>query len=330
MFYSDGSRSELEISLEKGGIEVDEWECIDPNDSKGHYILQQRIKNSDFYLSNMKKPDFEFEKDKRYLITGIGSSEAHAKYLEHVGNINKFNMKYIPIKGVTSESKNIYDKIVLFSQGLSPHGLKPINYFDKNDIILFTAVTKNNKNKDKLDVINKVSNVINYPIENEYDILIRTIGPICGFNLIDKMFNILNGHLKSYYIVPNDFISKIYSQQSVTLVINYPLTEYYQNLEYKFIEGAFIKTVNVVDELSFAHGYYQNVTHWGSNFILINSENTNVKTLLSNKNTFEIESKSLIEIEHIINIMILKLVRLGNINQKEWSGKDTQKFIYDN
>ena len=43
----------------------------------------------------MKKPDFEFEKDKRYLVTGIGSSEAHAKYLEHIGNDNKFNMKFL-------------------------------------------------------------------------------------------------------------------------------------------------------------------------------------------------------------------------------------------
>jgi hypothetical protein len=238
-------------------------------------------------------------------------------------------MKFVPINGVSVQSCKSYDKLVLFSQGLSPHGLKPMNYFNKNDIILFTAVTKNNNNKNKVDVLENVLNIINYPLEDEYDILIRTIGPICGFNLIDKMFNKLNSQLKSYYIIPNDFISEINKNQSVTLIINYPLTEYYQNLEYKFVEGAFIKTVNVVDELSFAHGYYQNVTHWGSNFILINLENENIKTLLADKNTFDIESESIVEIEHIINIIILKLVRLGNINQRCWPGKDTQKFIYN-
>jgi len=329
MFYSDGSRDEIEKSLEKGGILVDEWECIDPNDSKGHYILQQRIKNSDFYLSNMKKPEFEFQKDKKYLVTGIGSSEAHAKYLVHMGNKNGLNMIFIPINGIRSNSRNVYDNLILFSQGLSPHGLKPLNYFDKSNIILFTAVTKNNQNKDKLEVLDKVSDIINYPLEDEYDILIRTIGPICGFNLIDKMFNKLNSQLKGYYLVPNEFISNIYKNQSITLVLSYPLTEYYKNLEYKFVEGAFIKTVNVVDELSFAHGYYQNVTHWGSNFILINLENTNINTLLSDKNTFDIESESLVEIEHIINIIILKLIRLVNINQRCWTGKDTQNFIYN-
>ena len=41
--------------------------------------------------------------------------------------------------------------------------------------------------------------------------------------------------------------------------------------------------VNVVDELSFAHGYYQNVTHWGSNFILINLSNNKIKNILSEK-----------------------------------------------
>ena len=326
MFYSDGSRLEIEASFEKGGIEVDEWECIDPNDSKGHYILQQRIKNSENYLSNMQDISFNFDTNKKYLVTGIGSSEAHAKYLVYLGSNNDLNMKYVPINGISKNMK--YDKLVLFSQGLSPHGLKPLSFFKKEDIILFTAVTENNKNKDKLKVLENVGTVLNYPLEDEYDILIRTIGPICGFALIDKIFGVGRICLKSYYLVPNSFISNIYNNQSITLVVNYPLSEYYQNLEYKFVEGAFLKTVNVVDELSFAHGYYQNVTHWGSNFILINLSNNKIKNILSEKNTFDIESESIVEIEHIINIIILKLVRLGNINQKDWAGKDTQKFIY--
>ena len=165
-------------------------------------------------------------------------------------------------------------------------------------------------------MLENVGTVLNYPLEDEYDILIRSIGPICGFALIDKIFGKVRTCLKSYYSVPNSFISNIYNNQSITLVVNYPLSEYYQNLEYKFVEGAFLKTVNVVDELSFAHGYYQNVTHWGSNFILINLSNNKIKSLLSEKNTFDIESESIVEIEHIINIIILKLVRLGNINQK--------------
>jgi 3,4-dihydroxy 2-butanone 4-phosphate synthase / GTP cyclohydrolase II len=328
MFYSDGSRLEMERSFEKGDIEVDEWECIDPNDSKGHYILQQRIKNSHFYLSQLQKPNISFENNIWYLVSGIGTSESHAKYLVYNSNNKYFNMKFVPINGINKEICNRFDKLILFSQGLSPHGIKPINYFKKENIILFTSVTSKNSNPEKINIYNKAGTIINYPLEDEYDILIRTLGPICGFGIIDKIFNI-NNSLNSWYIIPNDFIKDILEKQSITLIINYPLTEYYQNLEYKFIEGAFIKTVNVVDQLGFAHGYYQNTECWDSCFILINLNNDNINNILKDKSLFTIKSKSIIEIEHIINIMILKLVRLANIDQRCWPGKNTQNFIYN-
>lgn len=33
------------------------------------------------------------------------------------------------------------------------------------------------------------------------------------------------------------------------MIVTYPLAEYSDNLKYKFIEGAFVRTVNVSDEL---------------------------------------------------------------------------------
>tara|TARA_B110000902_G_C14277447_1_gene575423 strand:+ start:100 stop:2277 length:2178 start_codon:yes stop_codon:yes gene_type:complete len=328
MFYSDGSRSELESSLNKSNIIVDEWVCIDPNDSKGHHILQERIKNSNQYLQQLNVPNLKLDKEISYLVSGIGTSMVHAKYLVKLGIDNGNIMKFILINGINNNVSKRFDKLIIFSQGLSPHGIKPIKYFNKDDIILFTAVTFKNKNSSKLDVLNNVGTIINYPLEDEYDILIRTIGPICGFGIINKLFNIMNPELKSYYNIPNEFIKNILDKQSVTLIINYPLTEYSQNLEYKFIEGAFIKTVNIIDELGFAHGYYQNTKKWNSCFIIINNNNKNLKDLLIEESLFEIMSNSIIEIEHIIDIIILKLIRMGNINQKNWPGKLTQNSIY--
>ena len=135
--------------------------------------------------------------------------------------------------------------------------------------------------------------------------------------------------LKSFYKIPNKLIKNIFKIQSITIIIDYPINTYSQNLKYKFIEGAFIKTVNVIDELSFAHGYYQNTQLWDSSFILINNKNNKIKNILKDKSVFNINSVNIVEIEHILNIIILKLVRYGNINQKEWPGKNTQKYIYN-
>jgi len=330
MFYSDGSREEMEVSFLKGEIVVDEWECIDPNDSKGHYILQKRIKQSNEYLSKVKKPDIKFNKNIKYLVTGIGSSEAHARYFNYIGNELGYNINFIPIDGIHYGVSVYYDKLILFSQGLSPHGISPIKLFDKDNIILFTSVTYKNRDHNKLAVLNNVDQIINYPMEDEYDILVRIIGPLCAFELINHIFDEGYIVLKSYYNVPNDFIQNILKTQSITLIMNYPLTEFYQNIKYKFIEGAFIKTVNVVDELTFAHGQYQNTELWESCFILIDNRNKKIKDILKEKSVYELKSLTIVELEHIINIIILKLVRYGNINQKEWPGKDTQKMIYDN
>ena len=330
MFYSDGSREEMETSFSKGEIEVEEWECIDPNDSKGHYILQKRVKETNNFLKKVQLPNYKFLKNIKYVVSGIGSSEAHARYFSYIGSELGYNCTFKPIDSMYYGVSQYFDKLIIFSQGLSPHGIIPIKYFDKEDVILFTSVTSNNKNKDKLLVLNEVDTVINYPLEDEYDILVRTIGPICCFELINRIFNEDITTLKPYYNVPNDFISNILDRQSITLIISYPLTEFYQNIKYKFLEGAFIKTVNVVDELTFAHGLYQNTELWESCFILIENKNKKILDVLSGKPIFKINSVNIVELEHIMNIMILKLVRYGNINQKNWPGKNSQNLIYNN
>ena len=328
IFYSDGSREEMESSFEKGDLAVEEWICIDPNDSKGHYVLQNRIKEVPKYLEQITKLDFEFDKDVHYSVTGIGTSEAHARYLVYQGLRNGYHMRYVPIDGFTDTD----DHLVLFSQGLSPHGLKPLDKFDHNKVILFTSVTEANENGAKVAVLNSVGTVINYPLEDEYTLLIRTIGPVCGFRVIDLMFgndgpNDLSMYNDKY--VSNEFINSVMETQSVTIVVNYPLSEYYHNLKWKLVEGAFIKTVNVIDELSFAHGTYQNTEMWNSCFILVDCKTDGIQRVLQNYPTLEIQTSNIIELEHIFNLLLLKLVRCGNINQKDWPGKSSQYLIYN-
>ena len=327
-FYSEESREEMQKSFKKGNIIVKDWISIDPNDSKGHYILQNRIYETNEYLLITKKPDLELNKFMKYLVTGIGSSEAHARYFSFIAIENDYNVKFITIGGVNESISKKYNKIIIFSQGLSPHGIKPIKYFNKKNIILFTSVTEDNNNKEKVELIKSIGKIIIYPMEDEYSILIRIIGPICCFRSIDLFFNKESNSLKNYYYIPDEFINSILEKQSITLIINYPLTEYYHNIKYKFIEGVFLRTVNVVDELSFAHGTFQNISKWSSCFILINSKNNEMRKVLKNYSLYEICSEDIVEIEHIINVILLKLVRRGNIDQINWAGKERQDIIY--
>jgi len=327
IFYSEESKQQLEIALGKGDINILEWISIDPNDTKGHYLLQSRLKSIRQCLFSIEKPKLTFELNKRYLLTGIGSSEAHVKYLNYLGNLNKYNFTYIPINGINQEIANQYEYLIIFSQGLSPHGIRPINFFKKNQIILFTSVTNDNKNKTKVDIINNVNCIVNYPMEDEYEILVRVIGPICGFRTIDALFDLKLKTLPKFNF-NKYFLLNIKKYQSVTIIINYPLTEYYHNLKYKLIEGPMIKTVNVIDELSFAHGYYQNTELWPSCFICINIKNKKIINVLENKSFIIVNTDDIIQLEYIFNNLMIKLIRQNNINQKTWPGKDKQYLIY--
>lgn len=79
--------------------------------------------------------------------------------------------------------------MVLFSQGLSPHGITPLNFFEKSKVILFTSVTEHNKNQEKREILQKkCGQVVQFPKEDEYETLIRIVGPICGFRVTDLIF----------------------------------------------------------------------------------------------------------------------------------------------
>ena len=65
--------------------------------------------------------DFIKEGDTVYL-TGIGSSESHARYLEAM--INKYlkvNCKFVSIMEFYQQSFQIKGKLIIFSQGISPN-----------------------------------------------------------------------------------------------------------------------------------------------------------------------------------------------------------------
>jgi 3,4-dihydroxy 2-butanone 4-phosphate synthase / GTP cyclohydrolase II len=150
-----------------------------------------------------------------WVIAGTGSSESHARYM--VSLLRRHSVcsaQFAPFTAFLDESSffesdaprvEVCDSpllggitgsaredalrvLVVMSQGLSPNSwaaLRRMNSFDR--VIVFTAVTEANHSAAKQEWLSKVrahpggGMVVNFPMEDEYKILVRVVGPICGY-----------------------------------------------------------------------------------------------------------------------------------------------------
>ena len=364
VLYSFSSRVNLKQALDLQGFTVEKWlQITEKSDPCGHNVISQRIQDAPYYLFNVEIPPFEFSSNRSYIVTGVGSSEAHARYFVNLSETHHphVNIRFLALTGF-SQSPPPNTVVVVVSQGLSPNiygVLKACNY---KNIILLTAATLKNPDSKKRELLERlVSNgcrVINFPLEDEYTTLIRTIGPLAGYYAIYQMLcppkaergteqllysRLSNAGLKQ---PPQSFLR--HASQSTPLVIlaSHPVLSYIQNVAYKFEEGAFFYAVRVAGYLDFAHGVFQNVEfhrHSGTtaNFILLRLSDRDdemialVEKMLEGRYpVWKLSSDlpgdlQILEIEMIFNHMVLNFIKTIGIDQINWNGQDKQGHLYN-
>ncbi len=354
------SRKEIEMN----NIEICKYIYMDQNKhSKGYTSIMNKIDNC-FDILNLynKIKVINFNKNltdqNKLIITGIGSSEANSKYFIELFK-NKLDISFYPI--LELREININNKIIIFSQGLSNNVWKLIEKYDYKNIILFTSCTVANKNKMKVKILNQlIANkcmIVQYPIEDEYETLIRIIGPICGYlaslylynKIYKKKYKVSNyiNFNKNIIYTPNElFINQLITHKKLTLLFPNPIYNYSQNIRNKFLEGIFINPI-VSNYINFIHGSYQYLEYLDKELnknscIIIFKYNNNdnfyidkiFKLLGNSYKIWILDSKfennlKIIEYETAINYLILQIMQRLDIDQKQWHGKDNQHILYN-
>ena len=223
-----------------------------------------------------------------FIVTGTGSSEAHARYLTMLLNLHTERAAaYLPLSGFTAQLKPAFTgkTLVVFSQGVSPNAQIALRHHnDFAHTILFTATTPatalaaGKKDRAALlqSLLNEGGELIEFPLAEEYTTLIRFVGPMAGYlaclqftaqlascrfkvppaaailNLLDAPppADLLNAMLAT----PARFAG------GFSLVTAAPISEFAQNLACKFMEGVFWPCPPISDFLQFAHGPFQQTT----------------------------------------------------------------------
>ena len=350
LIYTCNSNRELSrLQIENNNINIHKYVYIDLDKQSGYESLYNRIQNcfnfqqiyekinildlisSNYNVNNISNFNFinllknNIDHNYNFIVSGIGTSESHAKYL-----VNLFNNDHIKFKSILEvrESKFIPEttKLILFSQGLSNNTIPCLELFDYKNIILFTSVTissnsfdNNNKvmspNKTKYsksDILKKLLDnncfIIQFPQENEYETLIRITGPLAGYLAVFKFYNIINSNnikipyyqeLSRYNIFNPDekFIKNLIDNRRICIIFPNPIDIYSQNIRNKFVEGIFINPL-ICNYMEFVHGFYQNIEYNNKqmnkkySIILINTSNSDKN---SNTELYVNKSKELLK-----------------------------------
>lgn len=258
---------------------------------RGHALLRERLQSIPGLLGRWAGSAQGAEarsrvRPRRVVATGLGSSEAHARYL--VWLLNRFTdipAEFLPTGALLVPVRREDRTLVVFSQGLSTHGRIALARRDGfAGTVLFTAATPEGLRRagrtDRAECLESLRRegveVVGFPLEEEYTLLIRVVGPALGFLAARLWVGSLAGS-----DLPGDpatvgaeaaeaFSAGVSAGRSAwprmdpgtwaggfVLLASPDLAEYLQNLAYKFVEGFFRPAPAVHELLQFAHGPFQ-------------------------------------------------------------------------
>jgi creatinine amidohydrolase len=216
-----------------------------------------------------------------WVVTGLGSSEAHARYLVELANqfrpgsavfwpTTAFALSRLPKQ--SSEAS-----LIVFSQGLSANAriaLEQRGAFRSG--VLFTAATPENlrtsgKQSAALlyeDLAKEGWQIVATPEPDEYTILLRVIGPLCGYFSALQWFQqqtdnsippLSEAELAALFNLPDEIPDEWVDDFREGVEFNYASTvgSYAQNLGYKRVEGLFLSEPVHRELLQFSHGPFQ-------------------------------------------------------------------------
>ncbi|MBK9992147.1 MAG: creatininase [Verrucomicrobia bacterium] len=266
-----------------------------PADPFGHALLAKRLAQIPGVLGGMLargpaplKP--ATLATTHFIITGTGSSEAHARYLTML--LNMYTPRaaaYLPLSGFTARQQPAFagKTLVVFSQGVSPNAqlaLRRRSGFAHT--VLFTATTPGTAlaagKKDRAELLQQLldegGELVEFPLAEEYTTLIRFVGPMAGY-LACLQFTAQLASCRFKIPPATDILRQLDARPSAelldamlhtparfaagfSLVTAAPISEFAQNLACKFMEGVFWPCPPISDFLQFAHGpFQQNTAH---------------------------------------------------------------------
>ncbi len=231
--------------------------------------------------------------DKGLVATGVGSSEAAARYvvflLQQAGVRAVFwpqSVFYGSLPTLTGPSPYL----AVFSQGLSPNAQMVLarRQLFAGTLLVTAATVEGQRRAGKESrailleqLTNEGATLAVHPMENEYEILPRFVGPVCSMwmagLLVEGLFSgvRLGSHLLNKFFCEDHHLSESEMdawgtdlRSGANFFFTNSTSQYAQNLSCKILETLFRPSPGLYDALTYAHGPFQlDYANKGANWI---------------------------------------------------------------
>jgi creatinine amidohydrolase len=342
-----------------------------PPDPLGHELLAARVQLLPALLRELsRQPPPTAWVTGRVVATGIGSSEAHARYL--VWLLNQFTdlpAEFVPLAGFTQPQRGEGRTLVIFSQGLSSNARFALDQAKRfAQTVVFTSATEAGQRAagrpERAELLAKLrgggADIVSFPVEDEYTILIRVLGPACGFVAARQWVAQLPTarvpafaerwpSLENCLDVSLGEVAHAMKQRTAdwaagfTMMLPAPLAEFSQNVGCKFVEGLFWTAPTLVEFLQLAHGPFQQLAARPRPVWLLGLSCDPAGAALADRavtmlksigiepvvTTFEVAPDvAPLALELLLNPLVVDLARHLGVNQLDWPGKGLDGPIY--
>ncbi len=344
----------------------------DPHDPLGHALLQQRVDAVWGLLRGVLESPVGAPVElplAGVVVTGVGSSEAHARYL--VGLLNEWTpvpAEFVPLgafaePGVIGPSRRRRG-LVVFSQGLAPNARLALDRAGEfAGTVLFTAATvagqKAAGRPDRAELLTQLldegTRVEAFPIEDEYTLLVRVIGPACGFGAARRFAAAVQGSRLGpasglveglEAIARGPWPARAAARMAVRVeehrrgfvVLGPPsVSGCAQNLAAKFVEGLYWPPPRIIETLELAHGTFQQLIERRSP-VWVLGDDPLARRASAMLQQVGIEPFALplpaepdaapMAVELLFNDVVAHLARELGIDQVNWPGKGLDGPLY--
>ena len=302
---------------------------------------------------------------RRVVTTGIGSSEAHARFLAWVLDQHAdVRARFLPPGALATPPPGAADDVlVVCSQGLSPNARVVLDAAPAwRRVLLLTAATAaGTPDAAKRRVLNALgANVVRYAGEGEYGTLLRVTGPVAGYVAAWRLARALAGGTAlppldasrlaravkdavgraATLPVSPDVGSMLAHAQLVTTG---GYDELVHNLRYQVMEGLLLPAPPVWDVLNVAHGPFQQSFPGPATFVaLARSDAPGEAALLERLGALLVPGRhrllslvatlpgalAILEHETLMLALVLRGIRERGLDQADWPGRGSDAPLY--
>ena len=222
---------------------------------------------------------------RRYVLTGVGSSAAHARFLAHLLDDAGFDTRVVPLSALVAAPGPAAadDVLIVVSQGLSPNARLALAHAASwRRVLLLTAASEGSArvagDTAKADLLAGLGSaavtIVPFPAgESEYETLVRVVGPMAGYLCaLHAAAALAPGAVPPWNLeticsaleaapARVDRMLAAYDvarlRDGVTFLTSGTYGELTDNLRYKVMEGMLLPAPPVWDLLELAHGPLQ-------------------------------------------------------------------------